>query len=85
MKDMMELIRERHSVRQYLDKKIPEDIRAQLNTCAAELNAKGKLHMQIVYDEPDCFNSRMAHYGRYTEEQNDSICGYSGFYCFKGI
>jgi len=29
MKDSMELMRQRHSVRQYLDKKIPAEIRPQ--------------------------------------------------------
>lgn len=65
MKDSMELMKERHSVRQYLDKKIPADIREQLDTYAAELNKEGKLHMQLIYDEPMCFSSRMAHYGRF--------------------
>ena len=36
MENAMELIRARHSVRQYLDKKIPEDIREKLNAYAAE-------------------------------------------------
>ena len=70
MKDSMELMRERHSVRQYLDKKIPAEIRAQLDAYAAELNAEGNLHMQLIYDEPECFNSRMAHYGRFENCSN---------------
>ena len=70
MKDSMELMRERHSVRQYLDKKIPAEIRAQLDAYAAELNAEGNLHMQLIYDEPACFNSRMAHYGRFENCSN---------------
>ena len=70
MKDSMELMRERHSVRQYLDKKIPAEIRAQLDAYADELNAEGNLHMQLIYDEPACFNSRMAHYGRFENCSN---------------
>ena len=65
MEHAMELMRARHSVRQYLDKKIPEDIRARLDACAAELNEASGLHMQLVYDEPACFSSRMAKYGRF--------------------
>ena len=65
MKDIMELMRSRHSVRQYLDKKIPDNVRASLDAYAAELNEKGGLRMQIIYDEPDCFNSRKAHYGKF--------------------
>ena len=90
MKDTMELIRERHSVRQYLDKKIPEELREMLNAYAAELNDAGGLHMQILYDEPECFSSRMAHYGKFENANNyiamigkkapdlEERCGYYG-------
>lgn len=63
--DMMDIIRRRHSVRQYLDKPIPRELREQLDAYAEELNRAGGLHMQIIYDEPECFRSRMAHYGRF--------------------
>lgn len=90
MNDIMELMKERHSVRQYLDKKIPADIRERLDACAAKLNEEGKLHMQLIYDEPECFNSRMAHYGRFENCSNyialigrkaadlDERCGWYG-------
>lgn len=90
MQDSLELMRKRHSVRQYLDKRIPEDLRAQLDAYAAELNRQGELHMQIIYDEPECFSSRMAHYGRFENCSNyialvgkragdlEERCGYYG-------
>ena len=65
MKDIMDLMRERHSVRQYLDRPIPGELRAALDAYAGELNREGNLRMQILYDEPVCFSSRMAHYGRF--------------------
>lgn len=68
--EIMELIRSRHSVRQYLEKPIPQDIRKQLDDCAAFLNREGGLHMQILYDEPECFSSRMAHYGKFEHADN---------------
>jgi len=68
--DILELIASRHSVRQYLDKPIPENIREELNACCASLNAESGLSMQIVYDEPECFNSRMAHYGHFENASN---------------
>ncbi len=68
--DAMDLIRGRHSVRQYLDKPIPEALQSQLNAYAEELNRESGLHIQILYDEPDCFNSRMAHYGRFENAAN---------------
>lgn len=70
MNDMMELMKARHSVRQYLGKPIPEDIRRQLDEYTAQLNRQGNLNMQIIYDEPECFNSRLAHYGRFEECSN---------------
>ena len=63
--EIMEIMRSRHSVRQYLNKPVPEDIRAQLDDYAEELNKESGLHIQIIYDEPECFNSRMAHYGKF--------------------
>ena len=65
MSDKMEIIRARHSVRQYLAKPIPEDVRDKLDSCAEELNRRGALHIQIVYDDPACFSSRLAHYGSF--------------------
>ena len=69
--EIMELMRSRHSVRQYLDRPIPQEIRTQLDACAEALNREGGLHMQIIYDEPECFSSRMAHYGRF-----ENACNY---------
>lgn len=86
----MELIRQRHSVRQYLDKAVPADIREQLNAYAEKLNQQAGLHMQILYDEPECFSTRMAHYGKFENAGNyivmagkrsadlDERCGFYG-------
>ena len=68
--EQMELIRRRHSVRQYLDRPIPADIREALDACAEELNRTSGLHMQVIYDEPECFSSRMAHYGQFSNANN---------------
>lgn len=68
--DILELIKARHSVRQYDAKSIPQEIRAKLNECAEECNKKGNLNIQIFYDEPDCFNSRLAHYGKFENVSN---------------
>ena len=90
MSDIMEAMRTRHSVRQYLEKPIPAELRAELDACARELNAKSGLNIQIFYDEPQCFSSRMAHYGRFencknyicmvgkNEPELDEKCGYYG-------
>lgn len=66
----MEIIEARHSVRQYKDIKIEEDKRTALDTLASELNEQTGLHIQIIYDEPKCFNSMMAHYGKFSGVSN---------------
>ena len=65
MADILELMKARHSVRQYLDKPIEAETRAALDAYAAQLNEQSGLHLQIIYDEPECFRSRMAHYGNF--------------------
>ena len=88
--DIMEVIRNRHSVRQYLDRAIPPEVRAPLGAFAEELNREGGLHIQILYDEPTCFGSFMARYGRFENANNylamvgrkggdlEERCGYWG-------
>ena len=68
--ELQQAIRERHSVRRYLEKPIPADVRAALDKACAEYNEKGNLNMQIVYDEPACFSSRMARYGSFENVSN---------------
>lgn len=68
--EIIELMKERHSVRQYTDKKIEREKREVLNTLIAQINQKAGLHIQIIYDEPKCFNSMMAHYGKFDGVSN---------------
>lgn len=60
----------RHSVRQYADKKIPQELRRKLAREVDILNKKSGLNMQLFFDEPDCFNSRISHYGKFTGVRN---------------
>ena len=88
MKDIWKTMRERHSVRKYLKKSIPQEIRDELNACIAELNGKSGLHIQAIYDEPDCFDSpkaqRFENCGDYfslvgkKSPDLDEKCGYYG-------
>lgn len=68
--EIIELMKERPSVRQYTDKKIEKEKREVLNTLIAQINQKAGLHIQIIYDEPKCFNSMMAHYGKFDGVNN---------------
>ena len=68
--EIIELMKERHSVRQYTDKKIEKEKREVLNALIAKIYQKAGLHIQIIYDEPKCFNSMMAHYGKFDGVNN---------------
>lgn len=64
--DILEIMQARHSVRQYTDGKIESEKRNVLNELARECNTESGLNIQILYDEPKCFDSMMAHYGKFS-------------------
>lgn len=68
--EILELMKQRHSVRQYTDKTIDKEKREVLDTLTAEINREADLHIQMIYDEPKCFDSFMAHYGKFTGVKN---------------
>lgn len=68
--EALRVMEQRHSVRQYADKPIPEEIRQQLLAEVERLNQESGLHMQLFFDEPECFNSMMAHYGKFSGVSN---------------
>lgn len=68
--EILEVMKSRHSVRQYTDKKIESDKRSVLNKLAEECNSESGMNIQIIYDEPKCFDSFMAHYGKFSGCEN---------------
>lgn len=88
--DLLQIMRERHSVRAYTEQRIEEEKRQKLETVIQECNEKSGLHIQIRYDDPDGFDSKMAHYGSFRNVRNYIIlagkasddleekCGYYG-------
>lgn len=68
--DMIEIMKSRHSVRQYRDKSIEAEKQETLNNLVKQINQENNLHIQIFYDEPKCFNSIKAHYGKFTGVKN---------------
>lgn len=64
--DMLEIITNRHSVRQFIDKPIENNKRAVLDELCEQINKESGLHIQIFYDEPKCFDSFMGHYGKFS-------------------
>ena len=85
-----EAIAARHSVRAYTEERIPEEIRKRLDEAAAEANKEGSLNISIRYDDPEGFDSKLAHYGSFRNVANyivlagkkddsfDLRCGYYG-------
>lgn len=68
--ELMKLMEQRHSVRQYTEQPIEPEKRSVLDALVREINRKEALHIQIVYDEEKCFDSFMAHYGKFTGVRN---------------
>ena len=68
--DILEIMKARHSVRQYSGKKIESGIRETLAALLSECNRESGLNIQIIFDEPKCFDSMMAHYGKFSGVEN---------------
>ena len=86
----MEAIDARHSVRAYKDMPIPQEVRDQLDAFVKTCNEESGLNTTISYDDPAGFDSRLAHYGSFSNVRNyiilkgskradfDFVCGYFG-------
>ncbi len=87
---VLEAIKKRHSVRAYLDQPIPLDVRDKLDEEVRKINEEAGLHITVHYDEPEGFDSRLAHYGSFRNVNNYIVlagiqdetfelrCGYFG-------
>ena len=86
-----EAIMARHSVRQYKDIPIDEGICVELSNVIDECNSKSGLNIQLILDDADCFDTFLAHYGKFSNAKNyiafvgkksdpnlDELCGYYG-------
>ncbi len=88
--EIMEAMQNRHSVRQYIDQPIDAECLAALEAEIDACNKEGGLHIQLVKNEPQAFNSLMAHYGKFSGVSNylaligpksdhlEELCGYYG-------
>ncbi len=88
--DLMDAIRERHSVRSYKETAIEGDVKRELQSYIEQCNQESGLHMQLVTDEPKAFDGFMAHYGKFSGVKNyvaligkkgntlEEMCGYYG-------
>ena len=86
-----EAISARHSVRHYKDLPIEESKCSELEKLIDECNSISGLNIQLVLDDPECFNTFMNRYGWITGAKNyialigkksiknlDEVCGYYG-------
>ena len=88
--DLKEAIKKRHSVRQYIKQPLSLEIIEVLKGKIQECNQKSGLHIQLITNEPQSFQSRMAHYGQFEGVENyialigkrsqdlEETCGYYG-------
>ena len=65
-----EAIEARHSVRRYRDEPIPAEVRAELEALLRGCNEESGLHLQLILDDPGCFDSLLAHYGKFRNVRN---------------
>lgn len=66
---LIEAIKQRHSVRKYIGKPIPEDIVEALQSKIDECNSEGDLHIQLVTHETKAFSGIMS-YGKFSGVEN---------------
>lgn len=86
--DILKIMEQRHSVRQYKDVRIEQEKRDVLDELAKELSERSGLNIKVIYDEPNGFDSKMAHYGNFKNVKNyivlsgrkglDEAAGYYG-------
>lgn len=86
----LEAIKARHAVRSFTAQPIDEPVRAALQQEITRGNAEGDLHMQLVCNEPEAFDSATARYGKFSGVRNyvvlagpdsdtlEERCGYYG-------
>ena len=68
--DTLDLMRRRHSVRQYLSKPIEKEKKEIINNTINFINQKTGLNFKACYDEPTAFKSLLAHYGKFKNVNN---------------
>lgn len=64
-----EAISQRHSVRHYLPKPLTDEMVKMLQSEIDACNAEGNLHIQLVTNEPKCFNGWIC-YGQFSGVEN---------------
>lgn len=68
--EIFEVMKARHAVRSYNDRKIETTTAQELCTLIDECNKESGLHIQLCLNEPNAFDSMMAHYGKFRNVKN---------------
>lgn len=88
--DLLQAMKERHSVRSYTDRPIEGRVKEDLQTYISQCNEESGLHMQLILNEPKAFDSFMSRYGKFSGVRNyiaiagkksenfEETCGYYG-------
>lgn len=67
---LQEAMEARHSVRAYKDQPLTEEVVMALENKIKELNCKGRLHIQLIRNEPRAFQGLLARYGKFRGVSN---------------
>lgn len=88
--DILTAVARRHSVRSYTDQKIEGDTLQELQSEIEVCNKESGLNIQLITNEPEAFNGKLAHYGEFKGVKNYIVlagkkvpdlqekCGYFG-------
>lgn len=87
---LQEAIQARHSVRTYIDQPMAADVVNALQEQISVINSDGRLHVQLILNEPKAFQGTIARYGNFRNVGNyfvmagrksddlDELVGYYG-------
>ena len=67
---VQEAIQARHSVRAYKERPLADETVRVLGDKITELNQEGRLHMQLILNEPKAFQGTVAKYGKFRNANN---------------
>ena len=68
--DAWELMRARHSVRNYVNHPLEAEKITALQKAIDDVNREAGLHIQLFTEEPEAFNANAAHYGQFSGCRN---------------
>ncbi len=68
--NLQEAIKARHSVRAYIDQPLSDKTVQELENNIQELNHLGRLHIQLIRNEPKAFQGKLAKYGKFRNVSN---------------